>query len=258
MMSKIDYLTLLCGEDILLKSLNLIIHQPKIKEISFIGEETFFKMISFLLIEKKNIIDTLSEKIDRAEVEAAYSTLTEYEVFYTIASTDKKKSEDDISMRDGAIQIFMILFPDYQVSFEENGIYFIDNNNNFIVIDKYKYESLRDSVKEILCLDGLGGEEDYNPVSDKAKEIAEKLKARKRKLAGEKEKNKNVLANYVSSLSIGTSSYNLDSIKDLTLFQLYDQVKRYGAWKDSELRIQMQLAGAKDVESKDWFGPLGK
>ena len=71
-MSKFDYLTLLVGEDILLKEFNLILHQPRIRDISIIGEEKFFKMLSFLFIEKENIINVLSEKKDRAEVEAVY------------------------------------------------------------------------------------------------------------------------------------------------------------------------------------------
>lgn len=61
-MSKFDYLTLLVGEDILLKEFNLILHQPRIRDISIIGEENFFKMLSFLFIEKENIINVLSEK----------------------------------------------------------------------------------------------------------------------------------------------------------------------------------------------------
>lgn len=253
MMSKIDYLTLLCGEDILLRDFNLIIHQPKIKEISLIGEESFFKMASFLSIDKQTVIDTLCETMNREEVESVYKDLTDYEIFYSLASVDSNK---EFNMRDSAIQIFMVLFPDYNSSFEENGIYFITKENNFIVIDKHKYSEFREYIKEVLGMSGSDGEDEYNPVSDKAKEIAEKLKARKKRLAKNKEKNINIIANYVSSLSIGVAGYNLEKVSNMTLYQVYDQMQRYSQWRDSEFRISMQLAGAKDVENKDWYGEL--
>ena len=67
-----------------------------------------------------------------------------------------------------------------------------------------------------------------------------------------------MIANYVSSLSIALPNSSINYVSSLTLFQLYDQLKRYGAYKDSELRLQAHLAGAKDVEQKDWLGPLEK
>ncbi|MBO5423881.1 MAG: hypothetical protein J6A25_00040 [Lachnospiraceae bacterium] len=256
-MSKFDYLTLLVGEDILLKEFNLILHQPRIRDISIIGEENFFKMLSFLFIEKENIINVLSEKKDRAEVEAVYKDLTDYEIFYSTAASDKQQ-EGEISIREGATQIFMLLFPDYHISFEENGIFYSDKDNNYRIISKHDYSILRDQIKEVLCLDGLGGEEDYNPADDRAREIAEKLKARKKRLAKDKGKKKDMIANYVSSLSIALPNSSINYVSSLTLFQLYDQLKRYGAYKDSELRLQAHMAGAKDVEQKDWLGPLEK
>jgi hypothetical protein len=38
-----DYrLNLICGTDMLIPECNLVAHQPRIKEISFIGESDFF------------------------------------------------------------------------------------------------------------------------------------------------------------------------------------------------------------------------
>ena len=85
----------------------------------------------------------------------------------------------------------------------ENGIFYSDKDNNYRIISKHDYNILRDQIKEVLCLDGLGGEEDYNPADDKAREIAEKLKARKKRLAKDKGKK-----NKISCSEIIDFSYN--------------------------------------------------
>ena len=144
---------------------------------------------------------------------------------------------EKLALEKGQLKSLCYFFPDYHISFEENGIFYSDKDNNFRIINKHDYNILRDQIKEVLCLDGLGGEEDYNPADDKAREIAEKLKARKRKLAKDKGKKKDMIANYVSSLSIALPNSSINYVSSLTLFQLYDQLKRYGAYKDSELRV---------------------
>ena len=87
--------------------------------------------------------------------------------------------------------------------------------------------------------------------------IAEKLRKRKERLNEIKPKeDKYILANYFSALGAGSNSYNLINGLDLTLYQLFDWVKRYGAWDKYKIDIQSILAGAKDVEIKEWYGTL--
>ena len=51
-----DYrLALMCGSDIPVPQCQLTIHQPRMKEISLIGEESFFTAIQCLNVNKKMI-----------------------------------------------------------------------------------------------------------------------------------------------------------------------------------------------------------
>ena len=249
-MSNIDKLTLVSGVDVLIEELGIVIRQPKIREIALLGEKKFYSMCSFLLLDKKFVMDKLKERVDAEEVEKTYETLTEYEVVMSLL-------ESNNSMLMDTIQILTLLFPDYNIRLDEIGIMFIDKNDKVSIVHQEKYTLLRDVIKEILCLNGSSTGDDYNPADSAAEAIAEKLRKRKERLNEIKPKeDKYILANYFSALGAGSNSYNLINGLDLTLYQLFDWVKRYGAWDKYKIDIQSILAGAKDVEIKEWYGTL--
>ena len=61
-----------------------------------------------------------------------------------------------------------------------------------------------------------------------------------------------ILSHYVSILSIGTNALNISTVKDLTIYQLYDQLERYNLYSQYENSLQAALAGAK-VDIVDWL-----
>ena len=80
----IDKLTLVSGVDVLIEELGIVIRQPRIREIALLGEKKFYSMCSFLLLDKKFVMDKLKERVDAEEVEKTYETLTEYEVVMSL------------------------------------------------------------------------------------------------------------------------------------------------------------------------------
>ena len=92
-----DYrLGLMTGIDLPIPELQLVIHQPTIKEISMIGEQDFFVGIQLLCIDKKVYV----------EDEKLLSTTSNFQIFMTMMNekqvTDKK---------DCVLQVLTLLFP---------------------------------------------------------------------------------------------------------------------------------------------------
>lgn len=246
MMPNIDYLTLVSGVDVPLPEYRLTVRQPKIREIAMIGEKEFYRQCGFLLIDKEKVINTLSQNNDRESVEALYGSYSEYELLTILIQADPK-------MLISITQIFDLLFPDYEINMEELGLMFAGKAGVSIVYAE-DYENLRDIIKEILCLNSSVSSDDYNPADEQAKAIAEKLRKRRERLKEIKDEGeKYILGNYLSSLAIGTNSYSMEEALDLTIYQLFDQIKRYGKWNESEVNLKAILAGAKDVEQINWF-----
>lgn len=253
MMYKIDPLTMISGQDINVPELKLVIRQPKIREISMIGEKEFYKMCSFLLINKDLLIEQLSNYVPREQLEEEYKDINDYEalVIFINASPEIKLS---------MTQVLVLLFPDYEITIDEMGLIFASEVKPFTVVRSDNYEELRSYIRQVLCLNGNGdGEDEFNPGNEQAKAIADKIRKRRERLAKLKnaeEKEKSILSNYVSALSIGTNSYTLSEVVELTLYQLFDQVKRFGLWQSSDIALKAQLAGASGIEHVDWMGEL--
>ena len=94
----------------------------------------------------------------------------------------------------------------------------------------------------------------FNPADAKAKEIAEKLmRGRARVAAQNANKQGSIFSQYLSSLSIG-AGFELMSLINLTMFQLYDLVERYSLYMNWDLDIRIRLAGGTpDSHAEDWM-----
>jgi len=99
-----------------------------------------------------------------------------------------------------------------------------------------------------------GGEQDYNPSGKMAKEIADKFKKRKLKLAEEKPPQKlDIFARYSSIMATGLS-LDIHQVINWTPYQLFDQYERLMLKIAYDTNIKAKLAGAKDLkEAEDWM-----
>jgi len=63
-----------------------------------------------------------------------------------------------------------------------------------------------------------------------------------------------ILSRYVSILTIGLESMSLKDCLNLTLYQIYDLIERYGLYTSWDLDIKSRLAGGKpDSKPDDWM-----
>lgn len=230
-------LALMTGVDIPIPECQLTLHQPTIKEISMIGEQTFFIAAQVLCVDKMNYI----------EDEKALDIVNNFQIFMTImtdSSTQDKKKD--------VLQTLHILFPQYKVMMTPRSLLFNLSNEN-IIIDESNFEDLQKVLKQVLCLSS-SQQDTFNPGNDAAKKIADKLMRARQRVAAQKNQDDaqaSMFAQYLSILTIGIGSMSLKDLSNLTMYQLYDLVERYTLYMNWDIDIRSRLAGGKPDSTPD-------
>ena len=236
-------LLLLSGEDIPFIEAQLTIHQPKIKEISLIGEETFFAGCQFLLFSKEN----LSEQ-DKIGLEDK----SDFDIFMSImCGTEKMQYKNSIDM------LFTLLFPNYKIKMTNTEIILM-SENGVARINNTNYDTFRSIVINMFELyDSDGASAGYNPVDNRARKIAEKLRKGKEKIAKNEGKKKiAIFSRYASILAVGLAE-DINIFMDYTVYQLKDQFKRFQMKQSYDVYIAAKMAGAQDLDEIDnWMDDI--
>lgn len=238
-----DYrLAMMCGTDIPIPQCQLVVHQPRIREIALIGEQEFFVGAQCLCLNKSMFV----------EGKDVLANTTNFQIFMTIMSQKEAKDKKLATQ-----QVCSLLFPDYKMSFIENrSIVFIKNGEQPITIDGDNFDDLQNILRMIFCSkNGPMDQQAFNPANDKAKEIAEKLMRGRQRIAEENgSSNSSVFSQYLSILTVGLNSMSLQNLADLTMFQLYDLIERYSLYINWDLDIRSRLAGGKpDTRPDNWM-----
>lgn len=235
-----DYrLALMCGSDIPVPQCQLTIHQPTMKEISLIGEDTFFTAIQCLNVNKKMI----------KQDETLLTDINNFQIFMTIM-TEKEAGEK----KESVLQLFQLICPDYKVSVLPRSIILNKEGQQSVILDENNFESLQIVLREIFCLNSqeMGMHTGYNPADAKAQEIAEKLMRGRQRVAAQNGEDKgSMFSQYLSTLTIGVPSMSLIDAVNLTMFQLLDLMERYSLYTNWDIDIRSRLAGASIEEKPD-------
>lgn len=236
-----DELLLLSGNDIPFPEARISIHQPRLREIAYIGEEVFFTGCEFLNFSK----DMLQEKDKLSLVNQ-----TNFEILMSIV---KDKSPLGINTKNAILLLLTLLFPEYEINIQDDAILLI-NQNEFTTLNKMNFDEFQKIIVQMFCLGRKkDNEQDYNPGGDRAKMIAEKLKKGRQRAAaakGDGEQKIAIFSRYVSILSVGESK-DMNSFMNYTVYQLYDEFERYELKQNSDVYLQARLAGAQDLEEVD-------
>lgn len=235
-----DYrLALMTGVDIPIPELQIVMHQPTIEEISMIGEQEFFIGIQLLCIDKRTYI----------QEEALLQNTTNFQLFITMLNEkqmfDKKES---------VIQVLTLLFPRAKVIITPRSM-ILNLDEIMITIDEGNFESLQKLLVQCFCLKG-SGQEQFNPQSKKAREIAQKLMKARQRVAELKtqENSGSMFSQYLSIITVGIGSISLREAMKLTMYQIYDLVERYSLYINWDIDIRSRMAGAKgDKPVENWM-----
>ena len=246
----INELQLLAGTDIPFPEAQLIIHQPTLKEISYIGEDNFFYGVELLKISK-DVLNT-EDKI----------SLSNYSDFDILMQIIENQSNDEILKKsiDSMFYIYMILFPDYQINIENHQFAFIkDDKKTFI--NSTNFNKFKEIISVIFNLhDNQENSTDYKPAGALAQKITEKLKKRHQKLAEQKGHNQKIAlySRYVSILAVGEHK-DINSLMQYTIYQITDEYNRFLLKEqyDIYLKAKTSMFGSdKLTEPDDWMKDL--
>lgn len=232
-------LAMICGTNIPVPSCQLVLHQPTLEEISYIGERNFFSGAQTLCLHKTMFI----------EDKVLLLTTTNFQIFMMIMSEkEAKDKKEDVK------QVLTLLLPDYQVLFTPNSLV-LKKDDMTTLIDESNFEDLQEALRDIFCMkDGPMDQQTFNPINDKAKAIADKIMKGRQKVAELKGNNNvSVFTQYISMLTIGLHISMLE-LKKLTMFQLYDLVERFMLYINWDIDLRSRLAGAKpDEHPENWM-----
>ena len=233
-------LALMTGVDIPIPECQIILHQPRIKEIGMIGEEAFFIGIQCLCINKSMV---------SVEDKSVLDEINNFQVFMTVMNdkTMKDKKQKVISV--------LSLLGLGKATFTPQSLILTDSNNATHIIDAENFEIFQNILKQVACANtGPMDQQAFNPHNQKAKEIADKLMRGRQRVAAQKGgSTSSTFSRYLSMLTIGVH-IPLTELINCTMFQLYDLAERYILYINWDLDIRTRLAGGKpDSHPDDWM-----
>ena len=232
-------LALMAGTDIPVPECQLVIHQPTISEISFIGEEDFFVGVQTLCLNKTMFIQD----------ESVLDKVNNFQIFMTVMN-DKATADKKAAVK----KVLSLLLPKSTVLITPKSIT-VNTSEESSMIDEENFEYLQEALKLIFCAKtGPMNQQAFNPANAKAKEIADKLMRGRQRVAQQKgELNVSVFSQYLSILTIGLHIPITELLKT-TMFQLYDLMERYTLYINWDIDIRSRLAGGKpENQPENWM-----
>lgn len=229
---------LITGIDIPFPEAQLIIHQPTAKEIAYLGEKDFFTGIQLLCFNKSMI----------AQGENVLGNQSDFQILMTVMS--EKEAE---KQKECVISVLEMIFPNQRSLITPRAFVIGDK-----MIDDNNFNAFQNLLKDIFCLKSqLSQQGGYNPADKRAKEIADKLAKAKEKIAKQKgETDTSFINQYVSILAVGLQQSVLETSK-YTLYQIFDQVERFGLYTAWDIDIKAKMAGATGESKVDnWMKNL--
>lgn len=233
-------LALMTGVPIPIPECQVTIHQPSIEEISFLGEEDFFKGVQTLSLHKSMFVQD----------ESVLKDINNFQIFMMVM-TDK----ETVDKKRATLDVLKIFFPDYKVMLTPQSLLFVDKNNENHMVDMNNFEALQEVIRAVTCAnEGDMSQQAFNPANAKAKEIADKImRGRQRVAALKGATNASIFSRYLSILSIALHISVREFVK-YTMFQLYDAIERYSLNINWDLDVRTRLAGGKpDTQPENWM-----
>jgi hypothetical protein len=235
---KLNDLLLLSGNDIPFIGAEISLHQPTLKEIAFIGEDNFHIGCHFLTFNKNNLSDE-----DKRNLEGQ----SDFNIFMSVINSKEKARH-----KTDALMVLALLFPQCKFKITKTEI-LLQLENFSSSINEQNYDEFKDILNQIFCLTAEEGNSQYNPADALAARIAEKLKQRKEKLEGERDKKIAIYSQFISILAVGLKK-DMNDLLNYTVYQLRDEFKRFQLKQDFDIYVRAKLAGAQDLEEvSNWM-----
>jgi hypothetical protein len=237
----------LSGQDVLIKDCNIILTQPKIKDIVLFGEDEFL-IGTQILGHTNKVLDQMRQ--GNSELDA----FSDFQVLLVILQQEE-------SLRDSVIKFLDFIFPQYEIKIKDNSIDFYteQDGKKFVGgrIFPFNFEVFQKTIAD-LFEPAKDSDEEYNPANEAAAAIAKKIeqgRKRKQEMQVGKEGPQSLFGRYTSILSVGLQM-DINIFYNYTPFQLYDTFQRYFSKVSSDLYTKVSTTPLMDVSNmeppKDW------
>lgn len=231
-------IALMAGTDIPIPECQLTLHQPRFKEIGFIGEKSLMTGIQSLCFYSSFSGKTVPKE------------LKNFHIFMTMM-TDKETADKKAAVKD----LLSLLFPGYTVSFSPRAVVFTSKDNQSLFVDENTFDAFQSYLRAVFCIKENAKDNGvYNPADSKAREIAEKIMRGRQRVAEQRAAdNSSVYGQYISILSVGLQ-IPVNQVCEYTIYQLYDQIERFQLYMGWNIDVQARIAGAKsDKTPENWM-----
>lgn len=231
---------LITGIDIPIPECQLTLHQPTMTEWSYLGEDNLFPGIQTLTVEKYMFQDKTN-----------LENTSNFQIFMMIM-TDKQS----IEKKNQVIDVLQLLFPQYNIILMPRSLVFRKDTETFMV-DENNFENMQEVIAQVCCAKGGKENQAFNAKDQKSQEIARKLMRGRSRVAAQKAAQGggpgSLFQRYISSIAIGLQ-LSIKEVSQYTMFQLYDQIERFGLYTHWDIDIRSRLAGATPKEKpNDWM-----
>lgn len=244
---EVNQMSLESGIDILSKELSLIFKQPKLIEISQLGENNFIDALATINFDKnilKDSPDFTQEQLDKT---------SDFLWIMIIIKNNKNKFNN-------LLLLFQIIFRDYEViiNIKDLNLTFISkkNSKNIVKIADINFPILKQYINEIFHLNKKS-KSSYNPTNKHAERIAKKLEKGRQKVKTMKgEGEGSALCNGISSLAVALHLPISTVYEKYTIYQFHNQLARYQKQEEYGNQVGAMLAGASDIKITNWYEDL--
>lgn len=245
-MSLIDTTTLkfMCGLPAMYKDICLV-SSPFLKEIAAEGLERFYQYISIIQAKKPTG--------ENEEIAKLLSPLSDFE--YLLLLTQMEKEANKITK--AAFKFFT----------KETNITFVLDPPSIVlgdpaekrILTKDNYAGFQDLISHACAMKDVSEDtiEFLESDSPRVRALKEKMLEGRRQREEAKRKNKQKngeksleLSDLIASLTIGSNSYNMTNVWDLTYYAFQDQLKRMSWREEFDINTRASLAGAKLDKNK--------
>ena len=224
------------------------LHQPRLGEISAVTDDTDFMRICRMCCIKAEDFEK-----DLMQASGEEKQLTNYQIFLGLLLDPRTSIED----KDLIYKVMQLFFKG-SFSITKAGLMLTKDEDKFLTFDDEKFLKFQSIIKQVTGLNKLYEDEtDFNPVGEKAKEIAEKLKKSRKRVAelkAKEGKKTSFLGNYMTILIVGCH-LSIDALNQMTIPQIIMSAERFMNYYNFEIDFRCRMVGGGDKNSspKNWM-----
>ncbi len=238
----LDELLLLSGNDIPFPQAQLIIHQPRLKEIAYITEQRFWFGCEVLKFNKENL--TTQDKVD-------LSNMSNFNIIMMII---QEKNLQAHQARLNVLSILALLFPTKEILLGKKAIQLRDNQTGEVnEINENNFEIFKEIIINMFCLTNRENKQ-YNPSGQLARKIADKIKrGRQKKAELAPDSKMAILSRYISILAVGERK-DINDLMNYTIYQLMDEFNRFELKMRYDSWQRFKAGGCTGMDDpEDWL-----